>query len=291
VGQYFALTLVAQYMDDEETRQRAVRLIDGLSGYILDNGLKLIDVNGRPTLWGIWSPEYVNRFPNMVGDKKLYSSNIISFLQTAYHFTGKDKYKDKAKELLYKEGYLKNLTRPVREIGPAPATADKWSRMLSGDWNNSDDEMYFLAYWGLYPYALNDSLKKLYGAAIRDHWNLKRPAKDALWNFCYAMTGAKDFDLQGSIWELQEMPLDLINWPVHNSDRKDIDFPKKIVRGQLVSEVLPPDERPENKHNRNLFTLNSEGKKAYGELGGGDVYLLPYWLGRYLGIITAPEEK
>ncbi|HZK65417.1 MAG TPA: hypothetical protein VFC34_14835, partial [Puia sp.] len=290
VGQFFALTMIAQYMDDPEMKDRAVGLIDGLMDYILQNGLKLIDYNGRPTLWGIWAPEYVNRFPDMVGDKKLYSSNIISFLQTAYHFTGKEKYKDKALELLYKDGYLKNLTRPVKQIGPAPASADKWSKMLSGDWNNSDDEMYFLAYFGLYPYALNDTLKAAYGEAIRDHWDFKRPAKDALWNLCYSMTGARDFDLDATIWELKEMPLDLINWPLQNSDRKDLDFPEKIVRGQYVTEVLPPDERPENKHNRNLFTLNS-GSKASAELGGGDVYLLPYWMGRYFGKISAPEEK
>lgn len=289
VGQYFALTMIAQYMDDDVVRQRAVRMIDTLSSYILDNGLKLIDYNGRPSLWGIWAPEYVNRFPDMVGDKKLYSSNIISFLQTAYHFTGKEKYRSKAMELLYQYGYLKNLARPVSVIGPAPATADKWSRMLSGDWNNSDDEMYFLAYWGLYPYAFNDTLKAQYREAIRDHWQIKRPARDALWNFCYAMTGAKDFDLDESIWELKEMPMDLVSWSLHNSSRKDISFLPKPVRGQMIAEILPPDERPENKHNRNLFTLDSKSNGSF-ELGPGDLYLLPYWMGRYFGKISAPAD-
>jgi hypothetical protein len=149
VGQFFSLTLVAQYTDDPQLKERAVGLIDQLAGYILDNGLRLIDVDGRPTLWGLWGPEYVNRFPDMVGDKKLYSSNIISFLQTAWHFTGKEKYKDKAMELLYRYHYLQNLTRPVRGIGQAPDTADAWSKELSGGWNNSDDEMYFLG--GCFP--------------------------------------------------------------------------------------------------------------------------------------------
>jgi len=290
VGQFFALTMVAQYMDDQAIREKAVKLIDRLAGYILDNGLRLIDFNGKPSLWGIWAPEYVNRFPTMVGDRKLYSSNIISFLQTAWHFTGKEKYKNKAIELLNQYGYLQNLTRPVREIGPAPATADPWSRTLSGSWNNSDDEMYFLGYWGLYPYALNDTLKTQYREAIRDHWEYKRPSRDALWNFCYAMTGATEFDLNESVWELKEMPLDLINWPVQNSHRKDLVFLKKGDRGRTVEEIVPPDERPENKHNRNLFTLDSKSK-ASAELGGGDVYLLPYWMGRYFGHISTAQEN
>jgi len=289
-GQYYALTMVAQYSDDEVLRQRAIRLIDQLTGYIVDNSLRLIDFDGRPTLWGLWGPEYVNRFPDMVGDKKLYSSNIISYLQIAWHFTGKEKYRDKALELLKKYHYLKNLARPVREIGPAPATADAWSKELSGGWNNSDDEMYFLLYPGLYQYALSDSLRQLYGAAIKDHWEVKRSARDGLWNLMYGViTGATKDDLPETIWELQGMPMDIINWNMHNSQRKDITFLPKNNLEQLTRDVLPPDERPQEKHNRNLFDLDDNGN-AWGELGGGDVFLLPYWMGRYFGAISAPSE-
>jgi hypothetical protein len=289
-GQYFALTLVAQYTDDTALKSRAIHLIDQLTGYILDNGLRLIDADGRPTLWGLWGPEYVNRFPDMIGDKKLYSSNIISYLQIAWHFTGNEKYRSKALELLYKDHYLQNLCRSVREIGQAPATADAWSKELSGGWNNSDDEMYFLLYWGLYPYALSDSLKQQYGKAIQDHWEIKRSAKDGLWNLMYGIiTGTAKDDLPETIWELQRMPLDLINWPVHNSQRKDLVFLPANNLLQTTRDVLPPDERPQNKHNRNLFDLDEKGN-AWGELGGGDVYLLPYWLGRYFGAISAPTQ-
>ncbi len=111
VGQIFALALIARYMDDEALRKRAISLLDGLMSHIMDNDLKLIDANGKPTLWGIWNPEYVNRFPVEVGDRKLYSSNIIAFLQTAYHFTRKEKLKNAAETLLYRDGYLQNLTR------------------------------------------------------------------------------------------------------------------------------------------------------------------------------------
>ncbi len=291
VGQYFALTMVAQYADDAGMKKRAINLIDKLTNYIVSNNLTLVDFNGKPTLWGRWNPEHVNRFPDMVGDKKLYSSNIISFLQTAWHFTGKKEYKAKAEELLYKHHYLDNLARPISDIGPAPATADKWSQILSGGWNSSDDEMYFLAYWGLYPYALNDTLKNKYKEAIQDHWNIIRPEKEALWNLCYgAITGAKEFDLKEAIWELQRMPLDLATWRMNNSSRQDLVFEENTKMSWSVKEVLPPDERPENKHNRNLFKLDENGN-GQSELGGGDVYLLPYWMGRYFGKISAPVNE
>jgi hypothetical protein len=147
--------------------------------------------------------------------------------------------------------------------------------------------MYFLLYWGLYPYALTDSLKEQYGKAIRDHWEAKRSAKDGLWNLMYgAITGTAKDDLPSTIWELQRMPLDLINWPVHNSQRKDLVFLPANAIAQTTQDVLPPGERPQQKHNRNLFELDEKGN-PWGELGGGDVYLLPYWLGRYFGAISA----
>jgi hypothetical protein len=152
--------------------------------------------------------------------------------------------------------------------------------------------MYFLAYWGLYPYSIDSTLKTKYREAIRDHWNFKRPAKDGLWNLCYGiLTKAPAFDLDETIWELKRMPMDLITWGIHNTGRKDLVYIGENIMNQPTKEVLPPDERPQNKHNRNLFDMDEKGGNGSAELGGGDVYLLPYWMGRYFGVISAPVEK
>ncbi|MCG8309253.1 MAG: hypothetical protein MI975_17805 [Cytophagales bacterium] len=288
VGQIFSLILVAEYMDDEAWKQRAIRLLDGLMAYIVENDFCLIDYNGMPSLWGRWHPAYVNRFDTMIGDRKICSSNIIAFLQAAYRFTGKELFKEKAFYLMNEHGYLENLARPVSEIGHAPKDADAWSKMLSNGWNHSDDEMYFLAYWALYPYALNDTLKAIYREAIRDHWELERPEKNSLWNFCYAMTGAAEFDLEESIWHLKEFPLDMVQYETRNSHRKDIEFMEPGFWGQTTGEVLPPDERPELKHNRSLFKLDAGDRQS--ELSAGDTFLLPYWMGRFLGVISGPQR-
>jgi len=75
--------------------------------------------------------------------------------------------------------------------------------------------------------------------------------------------------------------MDLITWPIHNSHRQDLH----------AQNVLPPDERPQNKHNRDLFELDNKGGNGASELGGGDVYLLPYWMGRYFKFISAPQQE
>ncbi len=289
IGHIFSLGALAELVDVDSLRSKAVHLIDELMQHIVDHDFYLVDYDGKPTTWGKWNPEYVNARPKVVGDRKINSSNIIAMLQTAYHFTRKEIYRQKTLELMQKYGYLENLMRPMKEIGHAPADADDWSKMLSDGWNHSDDEMYFLGYWGLYRYALNDTLKTMYKKAIIDHWQYERPEKDGLWDIMTAITGAADFDLDEAVWYLKRYPLDLIDWSVKNSDRKDIEPVPDNFRGQTIKEVLPPDELPVRRHNANRFQLDSDGH-GNSENSAGDIWLLPYWLGRYLGVISSPES-
>lgn len=290
IGHVFIFGAIAELVDDPAMKKKAIGLLDALMTHIVEHEMYMIDWNGKPTKWGRWNPEYVNARPVMVGDRKITSSNIIAMLQTAFHFTGKAMFKDKALELMSKYGYLENLTRPMKEINHAPADADELSKELSDGWNHSDDEMYFLGYWGLYRYALNDSLKKIYKEAILDHWQIERPEKEGAWNIFTAITGVKEFDLPEAVWYLQKYPLDMINWRQNNSHRKDINFIPKNFRKQTIEEVLPPDELPVERHNSNRFDLDGGDENGSYELSAGDVWLLPYWMGRYLKVISAPVE-
>ncbi len=279
VGHFFAYAIFAEVVPDEAWRQRAIALIDGIMDHIVRNNWYLIDYDGKPTQWGRWHPEYVNRFPPGVGDRRLNSIEIIAFLQTAYHFTHKDLYRQKALELLNDHGYLDNITIPMKQISRVPGID------LTTEWNHSDDELAFLSYWNLYRYAFTPELRERYRGAIRDHWEIERPEKNPLWNFLYAATGAEQFDLEESIWSLQEFPLDTISWTVRNSHRKDIELLPPNFRHQSTKSVLPPDERPMSKYNGNAFRLDGgdDGREEF----SGDIFLLPYWLGRYLGVIRS----
>jgi len=289
IGHIFALGAMAELINDEPMKKRAIHLIDILMKHILDHDLYLVDFDGKPTTWGKWNPEYVNALPKNVGDRKITSSNITAMLQTAYHFTHKEIYKDKVLELMEKHGYLDNLMRPMSEIGMAPADASPLSKELSDAWNHSDDEMYFLGYWGLYRYALNDELKAKYKEAIIDHWKIERPEKDGAWNIFTAMV-SNDFDLKEAIWYLQEHPMDMINWDTMNSHRKDIETIAPNFKNQTLKEVLPPDERPVQRHNANMFNIDKKGGNGTKEESAGDIWLLPYWMGRYLGVISEPAK-
>ena len=289
IGHMFVFGVIAELVDVPEIQTQAVMLIDTFMSQVVKNDFYMIDWNGKPTLWGKWNPDYVNSFPKSVGDRKINSSNIISMLQTAYHFTGKDKYKKAAFYLMNKQGYLENLMRPMKEIGHAPDNANDWSKKLSDGWNHSDDEMYFCGYWGLYRYAFNDTLKALYKKAIMDHWELERPEKEGLWNIMTALVGEDDYDFDAAVWYLQKYPLDLVDWTVENSQRKDIQPVETNFRNQTIKEVLPPDELPIGRHNKNRFDLDDNGN-GESEFSAGDIWLLPYWMGRYLNVIGDSQQ-
>lgn len=289
IGHIFAYGVMAELMDNE-LKDRAITLIDTLMSHVVRNDMYMVDFDGKPTTWGRWNPEYVNARPKMVGDRKINASNIIGMLQTAYHFTGKEKYKEKAFDLMDNHGYFENLMRPMKEIAPAPDDADDWSKMLSESWNHSDDEMYFVGYWGLYKYAFNDTLKANYKKAIIDHWEIERPEKEGAWNIMTALTGTPEFDLEEAAWYLREHPMDLVTWDIKNSHRKDITLIAPNFRGQTTKEVLPPDERRIQRHNANMFQLDKVGGDGTQEYSPGDIWLLPYWMGRYLGVISEPQN-
>jgi hypothetical protein len=289
IGHIFAFGAIAELVDEPATRDKAIRLIDTLMSHVVKNDFYLIDWNGKPTLWGKWHPDYVNARPKMVGDRKINSSNIIGMLQTAYKFTKKEKYKEAAFYLMNQHGYFDNLMRSMKEVGYAPKEADDWSKMLSDGWNHSDDEMYYCGYWGLYRYALNDTLKARFKEAIIDHWKIERPEKEGAWNIMTALTGTPEFDLEEGIGFLQHYPMDLVNWTVKNSHRKDIEKIEPNFRRQTIKEVLPPDEMRIARHNSNFFDLDSNDNGG-AENSAGDIWLLPYWIGRYLGVIGGPGE-
>jgi len=290
IGHIFAFGVIAELVDVSELREKAIELIDTLMSHAVKNDHYLIDWNGEPTLWGKWNPKYVNGFPTNVGDRKINSSNYIGMLQTAYHFTKKEKYKEAAFYLMNEHGYLENLMRPMAEINFADKDADDYAKMLSDGWNHSDDEMYYCGYWGLYRYAFNDTLKAKYREAIIDHWKHERPEKEGLWNIMTALVDAEDIDLEEAVWYLQRYPMDLVNWTVLNSHRKDIELIEPNFRKQTITEVLPASELRISRHNANRFDLDSRGD-GRSENSAGDIWLLPYWIGRYLGVISEPVQK
>ena len=281
-GHFFVYALFAEIAPDAAWRERAIHQIKIEMDHIIDNDWYLVTWNGKPTEWGRWNPDYINSFPTNVGDRRLNSTLILSFLQTAYHFTGDEKYKKEAKKLIKKYGYDENANRPASAIGFVEGEE------LSDKWNHSDDEMYFMTIPAFVNYSFTEEQKKNHFTAAKSHWEVERSEKNPLWNYLFALGGGKNIDIEESAWWLREFPMDLIDWRVDNSQRKDLIKLEPNFRSQTYTEVLPQDERVLGLHNgayRN--DGGSDGRREYDPY----IYLFPYWAGRYVEAISAPESK
>jgi hypothetical protein len=249
--------------------------------HILRHNLYLVDVDGEPTLWGRWHPDYVNWFPPSIHDRRLNSAEITAGLQLAYRMTGNEAYRAKAYELFEKHGYLTNLLSSMKLIAPTKGYVFRENDM-GNEWNHSDDELAFFNYWTLVRFAFTDELRAKYLAAVADHWDFEKAERYPIWNFLYAACGAKDFDPAGAVWTLRGTPLDTIAWRMSNSHRQDITKLEPNFLGRELKELLPPGERLIARINTQPFILDHGDDTTDFP---GDEFLLGYWLGRYVGAI------
>ena len=257
-----------------------VRIVD----HILDHDLYLIDVDGQPTLWGRWNPAYVNWFPPTIHDRQLNSIEIIGSLQLAYTMTGNSRYRARAYELFQRHGYLTNILSSLTLIRPTAGFVHQGNNM-GDEWNHSDDELAFFAYWPLVRFAFTEELRAQYQTVVREHLGIEAPERYPIWNFLAAACGVKEYDAAGPVWTLRGTPLDTIAWRVTNSHREDLTKLPPSFMGRELKELLPPGERLIARINTQPFILD-QGDDATDF--PGDEFLLGYWLGRYVGAIQPP---
>ena len=82
------------------------------------------------------------------------------------------------------------------------------------------------------------------------------------------------------------MPLDLHELKLINSVRNDLEWdysPEKYGEEPQMKVALPYDEKPLASYDYNQF-LPDRTRDDY-RLVDGAIYLMPYWIGRYYGLI------
>lgn len=69
---------------DEEHKQKAAGMIDRFISRVIDNNFKLVDLDGKMTLWGNFCPDLPHQ--------ELNSLKMLMGLKVAFHMTGKERF-------------------------------------------------------------------------------------------------------------------------------------------------------------------------------------------------------
>ncbi|TKT89782.1 regulator [Dyadobacter frigoris] len=264
-GYYFYYTLVADENEKKIIGRHVARIVD----YLMKHNLDLVDVDGKPTRWSVWSPDKLNRDPEWLPDRNQNSMEMLSFLLLAHHMTGDEKYQKEYLRLIEKENYLKNMSE-VTNQNPA------WFIYF---------DVVLQAY--LYPILVHcekDPERLAFYKTHLERWFEKRKGDhNPLINFIYCYSTNKKTELKNSVDFLIDTPLDLVDWHIDHSKREDLKIVRKPVLEDVQVDVMQPASiRMTVRWDKNPWTAT-----------GGDpaterepvFWQLPYWMGRYLGMI------
>jgi hypothetical protein len=266
VGHFFALSVAWDLLPDAELKERIGAVIGRITDHILEHGYTLTGVDGRPTTWGRWSREY---FESNSGkpDSALNALELLSFLKTAAHITGRARYDTEYRKAAIQLRYLEQTTRLTE---------------LTHEINYSDEELAMLSFYPIFRYERDPVYLDSYRRAAEQWWRNIQREKNPLWTLIYQLSKpAQTLDLEGAIWTLYRIPMDTIEWTVRNSNRRDIVLDRARDRfGEPQSlTLLAPDERPVMKWNGNPFRI--DGGNGGRTEDDGAFFLLPYWMARY----------
>ena len=211
--------------------------------------------------------------PDWRVERPINSFEILSFLKTAYHITGNEKYQDEYLNLIHHHGYAQNVRRP-KAYEPSERT-------------HIDDELLALATPGLMLNETDADLRALYREGLTWAYRTVENDQNPYFNFTFGLLGGENFHLDESIEFLRDTPLDLVQWRVDNSKREDIALVRRPMLEPLQLERMPPpSERGVMRWDKNPWSaVSGDGGNTE---SSGVYWLLPYWLGRHFGFIAAP---
>lgn len=266
---FFSLSICYDLAANDKERKRIRDMVARVTDYIIDNDYLLIDLDGKPTTWGVWSPDLLNNDDRWRMQQGLNSLEIISHLKTAYHITGDEKYQSEYNKMVKDHHYaLNSIKQRITILG-------------HHTWH--DDQLAMLSYYPLLLYEKDPDLRQVLLLGLERTWQDLREMQYSLWNFMYGAVTGKSCDVEAGVKHLADLPLDLVRWNIKNSVRADLK--RDPENPDLVRVPIDADERTVENSDGCMFRIDGgrNGRVAQ----DGTIYLLPYWMARYHGLIDA----
>ena len=293
-GHYFAYGIYFDLVADKKEKKKIAEVVKKITDHIIENNFHLCDVDGVPTTWANWEPDLLNNDDRWYFEKGTNSLEILSFLKTTYHVTGDEKYNKVFDMLISKHHYAMNCMQYKVEDAHIA---------------HIDDQLDFTNIYPLIVYTDSEAQKEIFKMGLTHHYEYERIERSPFFNIVYGALTNRPCDIENAAKSLSEMNLDLIVWPTYNSYRKDIevDFapqeygcaPQLKVPVEYSSRVLMNYDGNQfvcdsgveefvevNKKNANRAAAlpSTDGANGMGT-AMPYIYLLPYWMGRFYGLL------
>lgn len=133
---------------DAAERARVAAEVDRLVGEVMRNRHRIIDLDGRITLWGNFNP--------WILEENINSLEALSNLKAAHVMTGRPEYQAEYERLIREHDYA--------EKAALAKTLPHGSSPLY------DDNLALNALWALLRWEQDEGLRRLYRASVERHW-------------------------------------------------------------------------------------------------------------------------
>ena len=270
-SQFYAFGLFLELAAEGAEVDQAKAHLSRIASHLVRHRWKLVDLDGKPTRWGRWDPEYFQSDEGKY-DRGLQAVELLSFIKSAEHWTGDPSFTEAYRELV-RLGYPEFTLRTRNTFPP-----DSVLHFL--------DELAFWSFWNLLRYEENPDLRALYRRGYERCYEVVRVEQNPWFNYLYGALTGNAPEAEASIEHLRGWPLDLRVWSYQNSHRTDLKTPPGHVALKGGTRTFPPRETEPLRWDHWLM-------QADGGAGGQDVvepgaWLLAYWMGRYHGFVGAP---
>ena len=269
-GHFFGFSAYYDFCADDKEKESIKEIICDIVDHILENGYRLCDIDGLPTTWACWAPSELNGKSMWNWEKCINSLEILTFLSVAYHVSGNEKYRKEYLRLAKDEHYLLNAAQHKKADGRV---------------THIDDNLGFLCSLTILRLEDDPRIRSYILMGLRHHWDYERAEHCSFFNLVYGAFGGEVCDVEYAVKALRDVPADFTYVPFFNGKRKnlEIDTEPELWGGEKqFKEALPLDERNPHNFDTNPYTI-SGGKDRGAQ--SPSCYLLPYWFGRYYGVI------
>ena len=293
-GHYFAYGIYYDLVADKKEKAKIAEVVKKITDHIIENNFHLCDVDGVPTTWANWEPELLNNDDRWFFERGTNSLEILSFLKTTYHVTGDEKYNQVFDMLISKHHYAMNCMQYKCEDAHIA---------------HIDDQLDFTNIYNLLVYTESEAQKEIFKMGLTHHFEYERVERSPFFNIVYGALTNNPCDIENAAKSLSEMNLDFVVWPTYNSYRKDIVVDTEPEQYGCAPQLKYPVEYSSRllvNYDGNQFVcdsgveefieINKKTANRAAALPGTDgangmrtvmpyIFLLPYWMGRYYGLL------